>query len=204
MINNFHKDFNLIASKVDNFITPKTISKAPYTVIYNFTFVSLIAPYLLNDLRLINITSTPSTPKKSTALLKQSYLIFTWFYYLTNSMAKGSGNNNMIKFAFLPIKRKSYTLTKAPMAHKTNSKEQFVFKFYKFKACIKTRFTVDGSLESVNMSLLALLQTKSIFPVFETNLLLLKHYRVFLLMNDGEFFSYYKFINKLRHNTENK
>lgn len=119
-------------------------------------------------------------------------------------MAKGSGNNNMIKFAFLPIKRKSYTLTKAPMAHKTNSKEQFVFKFYKFKACIKTRFTIDGGLESVNMSLLALLQTKSIFPVFETNLLLLKHYRVFLLMSDGEFFSYYKFINKLRHNTDYK
>jgi ribosomal protein S10 len=58
----------------------------------------------------------------------------------------------MIKFAFLPIKRKSYTLTKAPMAHKTNSKEQFVFKFFKFKACIQTRFTIDGSLSSVNAS----------------------------------------------------
>lgn len=46
--------------------------------------------------------------------------------------------NKSIKFSFLPIKRKSYTLTKAPMAHKTNSKEQFVFKFYKFKASIKT------------------------------------------------------------------
>ncbi len=194
MIKNFHNDFNLIATKVDNFITPKTITKLPYTVIYNFTFISLIAPYLLNDLRLINITSTPSTPKKSTALLKQSYLIFTWFYYLANSVAKGAGNTNMIKFAFLPIKRKSYTLTKAPMAHKTNSKEQFVFKFFKFKACIQTRFTIDGSLSSVNASVWALLQTKSIFPTFETNLLLLKHYRVFLLMNDGTFFSYYKFI----------
>jgi hypothetical protein len=102
----------------------------------------------------------------------------------------------MIKFSFLPIKRKSYTLTKAPMAHKTNSKEQFVFKFFKFKACIKTRFTIDGGLVSVNHSLLALLLTKSIFPVFETNLLLLKHYKVFLLMSDVNFFSYYKFLSK--------
>ena len=199
MINNFHKDVNLILSKIDNFKVSKNNFKTPYTVIYNFTFISLIAPYLLNNLRLINITSTPSTPNKSTALLKQSYLIFTWFYYLTNSITKGSGNNNMIKFSFLPIKRKSYTLTKAPMAHKTNSKEQFVFKFYKFKACIKTKFTIDGTLGSVDISLLALLKTKSIFPVFETNLLLLKHYKIFLLMNDTNFFSYFKFINNIKY-----
>ncbi len=105
----------------------------------------------------------------------------------------------MIKFSFLPIKRKSYTLTKAPMAHKTNSKEQFVFKFYKFKACIKTKFTIDGTLGSVDISLLALLKTKSIFPVFETNLLLLKHYKIFLLMNDTNFFSYFKFINNIKY-----
>ena len=35
--------------------------------------------------------------------------------------------------SILPSKRSLYTFQKAPMAHKTNSKEQFMFKFYFFK-----------------------------------------------------------------------
>ena len=73
----FHTNLNLITSKVTNF-TQKPFSKIPpYDVIYNFTFVSLIAPYLLNNLRLSTITASASKPLKSTILLKQSYLIFT-------------------------------------------------------------------------------------------------------------------------------
>lgn len=192
----FHTNLNLITSKVTNF-TQKPFSKIPpYDVIYNFTFVSLIAPYLLNNLRLSTITSSASKPLKSTILLKQSYLIFTWFYYLSTSSMKTK--NKSILFSFLPIKRKSYTLTKAPMAHKTNSKEQFVFKFYKFKACIKTWFTNDAKLSSVDGSLLALLLTKSIFPVFETNLLLLKHYTIYLTFYDKNYFNYAHFLKHIR------
>jgi hypothetical protein len=80
------------------------------------------------------------------------------------------------------------------MAHKTNSKEQFVFKFYKFKASIKTWFTHEHRLSSVDGSLLALLLTKSIFPVFETNLLLLKHYTIYLTFHDIKYFNYASFI----------
>lgn len=192
MIQNFHTNYNLISSEVAVFSKPNTLKINSYSVIYNFTFISLIAPYLLNDLRLSNITSSASTPKKSTILLKQSYLVFTWFYYLSNSVTKSK--KKAIKFSFLPIKRKSYTLTKAPMAHKTNSKEQFVFKFYKFKACIKTRFVIDQGLKSLDQSVLALLLTKSIFPVFETNVLLLKYYSITLSMQDSHFFSYYSFV----------
>lgn len=105
--------------------------------------------------------------------------------------------NKSIKFSFLPIKRKSYTLTKAPMAHKTNSKEQFVFKFYKFKASIKTWFVSDYKLSSLNGSLLALLLTKSIFPIFETNLLLLKHYTIYLTFSDSTYFNYARFLQSI-------
>jgi len=79
MINNFHKNYNLINSeiKINTYIKPCSHKTNPYNIVYNFTFISLIAPYLVNDLRLINITSSPSTPKKSTILLKQSYLIYT-------------------------------------------------------------------------------------------------------------------------------
>lgn len=95
-----------------------------------------------------------------------------------------------IKFAFLPIRRKSYTLTKAPMAHKTNSKEQFVFKFYKFKASAHTHYATPHRLTSVDQGLEALLLTKKTFPFFETNVLLLKTSKVFLAMSDSVYFDY--------------
>ena len=108
----------------------------------------------------------------------------------------GVRENKIIKFSILPIKRKSYTLTKAPMAHKTNSKEQFVFKFYKFKTSISTRFVTSYRLTSVDNSLLALLLTRSIFPIFGTNLLLLKYYSITLTMCDTHFLNYYYFTKK--------
>jgi hypothetical protein len=195
LINNFHNNFSLINIYANNLVTKQATKVEPYGVVYNFTFVSLIAPYLLNDLRISNVTSAPSTPNKSTILLKQSYLLFTWFYYLKTSVMQNKTKNKAIKFSFLPIRRKSYTLTKAPMAHKTNSKEQFLFKFYKFKASIKTHFITSYRLTSVDQSLLALLMTKKTFPFFETNVLLLKHSTIYLSMSDSRYFNYFEFLS---------
>jgi hypothetical protein len=108
---------------------------------------------------------------------------------------KNKTENKAIKFSFLPIRRKSYTLTKAPMAHKTNSKEQFLFKFYKFKASIKTHFITSHRLTSVDQSLLAVLMTKKTFPFFETNVLLLKHSTIYLSMSDSLYFNYFEFLS---------
>ena len=194
MSSKFQKDLNLISIYEKSLIAKQPLHKKPYSVVYNFTFVSLIAPYLLNDLRISNVTSSPSTPGKSTILIKQSYLLFTWFYYLKTSIMRVGTKNKIIKFAFLPIRRKSYTLTKAPMAHKTNSKEQFVFKFYKFKAAVHTDYTIAHRLTSVDQALTALLMTKQTFPFFETNVLLLKHSTVFLSMEDSVYFDYSKYL----------
>jgi len=131
--------------------------------------------------------------KKSTILVKQSYLIMTWLYYLTFTV-KQKDENRVIEFAFLPIRRKMYTLTKAPMAHKTNSKEQIVFKFYKFKVSIKSNFLTEYSLKSIDQGLLSLLNAKSLFPVFDTNLLFLKSYNIQTLLTDKTFFNYYSFV----------
>ena len=164
------------------------------SIAYKFRFVSLISPYLLSDLRVFNITSSPSTPKKSTLLLKQSYLLMTWFYYLKESQFKPQGKSeNRLKFTFLPTRRTMYTLTKAPMAHKTNSKEQFVFRTFRFKVSIKTFFASTSAPLSVDAALSALYMTKSIFPVFETNLLLLKNYVIILKMHDSIYFNYHAF-----------
>jgi hypothetical protein len=131
--------------------------------------------------------------KKSTILVKQSYLIMTWLYYLTFTI-KQKDEDRIIEFAFLPIRRKMYTLTKAPMAHKTNSKEQIVFKFYKFKVSIKSNFLTEYSLKSIDQGLLSLLNAKYLFPVFDTNLLFLKNYNIQTLLTDKTFFNYYYFI----------
>lgn len=133
--------------------------------------------------------------KKSTILVKQSYLIMTWLYYLTFTI-KQKDEDRIIEFAFLPIRRKMYTLTKAPMAHKTNSKEQIVFKFYKFKVSIKSNFLTEYSLKSIDQGLLSLLNAKYLFPVFDTNLLFLKNYNIQTLLTDKTFFNYYYFIKR--------
>jgi hypothetical protein len=91
-----------------------------------------------------------------------------------------------------------YTLTKAPMAHKTNSKEQFVFRVFKFTTSIKTNFRVGRAPASVDHALVVLFLTKSMFPIFETNLLLLKTYTFILKMSDPNYFNYHKFV-KSRH-----
>ena len=147
-------------------------------VTYNFTFISLIAPFLINNLRLSTIGSNITPSFKNKLLIKQSYLILTWFYYLTISTNVNKKSTNSISFSFLPLKSKSYTLTKAPMAQKTRSKEQFHFKFYVFKVSIKTHLINEFSLKSLDQTLLAFLITKSTFPIFETNLLFLKNYCV--------------------------
>lgn len=190
MIENFQRDFI--------FLKPNPNWTLP-SITYRFSFTSLISPYLVTDLRIHSITSSPSTPKKSTLLLKQSYLLFTWFYYLKEAKVGSTGTKAFIKFAFLPTRRTMYTLTKAPMAHKTNSKEQFVFRVFKFKISIKTRFIRGRGPRSVDQALLSMFLTHNMFPIFETNLLLLKHYTFILRMSDAKFFNYYDFTSKRRN-----
>jgi hypothetical protein len=84
------------------------------------------------------------------------------------------------------------------MAHKTNSKEQYVFKFHKFRATISTRFASSARITSLEQSLVALLMTKNVFPIYETNILLLKHYTVLITMSDANYFNFYKFVRSRR------
>lgn len=169
-------------------------SNSKSRMFYSFTFISLISPFLLNDLRLHVISSSPTTRGKSTALVKQSYLLFTWFYYLKESAVHSNKKNwsftdKPISFSFLPTRSSNYTLTKAPMAHKTNSKEQYSFRFFKFKTSIQTFIPRSVIPSSIDSGLISVLLIKSVFPVFETNLLLLKHYTITFKAKDSYFFS---------------
>lgn len=71
-----------------------------------------------------------------------------------------------------------YTLPRAPMAHKTNSKEQFLFKFYNFKFSFTLRPKRLHVASSPQQGAHAIALTHRLFPVFGTNLLFLKYYEI--------------------------
>ena len=78
------------------------------------------------------------------------------------------------------------------MAHKTRSKEQFVFKFYHFAITFKESQPLLATAPVFSPSSLAyiLVLTKQLFPVFETNLLYLKYYYVRYRLKGSLFFRY--------------
>ena len=88
-------------------------------------------------------------------------------------------------------------MTKAPMAHKTFSKEQFVFKLHKFKVSFVSSLKANLTLTSVNHSLAALLISKNSFPILESNLLFLKNCSLQLTYSDYSFFTYSALKKKL-------
>lgn len=158
-------------------------------IIFSFYFTSLISPFLLNNLRFL----TNDQISKKKILLKQSYILLSWFYYLTFLNQKINTKNNL-RFAILPTSKKIFTLTKAPIAHKNWSKEQYKFQFFKFKITFKTFLKENNDLDSSNKATLFVLLTKKKFPQFETNLFFLKNTNLIYNFNDFNFFNYYLFL----------
>ena len=145
--------------------------------IYEFSFVSLIPPFFSS----LTLTTKPSI--KNTINFKKSYLLLSWMYYLKTS--KNLKNTKAVSFVTLPVKRKQYTLQKAPMAHKTNSKEHYKFKFFHYKILFTASIKINTQLLSLNSGLFFTLLIKPFFPVFGTNLLLLTSYKLLFFSKVG-------------------
>ena len=165
-------------------------------VVYELMFAALIPPFGQPNMK-INLSKHQET-KARKVLIKKSYLMLTWFYYMQVTQAKKPTNSTQFKvsIAILPSKRKLYTLTKAPMAHKTNSKEQFQFKFYFYKISVKTYFSERNStlLSDRHSNALFGVRVKRSFPFFETNVMFLKYAKVRFPASDLTFFNLYAFI----------
>lgn len=190
---NFHQIYSLaVQSKTLKNPHQLGFINVNYDVSYRFTFISLISPYLVSNLRLSGVTPPEPRADKSTALLKKSYVLYTWFYFLKASAIRPT-STKLVKFSFLPTTRSLYTLTKAPMAHKTNSKEQFVFRFFKLHLSVATRLRGSDRLVSFDQGLLALKAARVVFPKFSTNLLLLKRSRLGLTITDSSFLDFASF-----------
>lgn len=123
-------------------------------------------------------------------------MLLTWLYYLSFINIKKNKNNKITIFV-APVKLKKFTTTKAPMAHKTRSKEQYKFLYYNFKISFKTYLEIEKkyySNNSIYTNFVFLFLTKKEFFNFETNLLFLKFFTVFINFNDFKYFNFYKFI----------
>ncbi len=173
-------------------------------VSYSLKFSSLFAPGLIKNLRLLmrslpgaNKFSHPERQSKcSKILVKQSYVLLVWFFYLT-SISTGKDKSAVPGFFVYPKKVTKFTIIKAPMAHKTFSQEQFSFSSYSFglTLCMDLRTSLACHKDAV-VHFCAHFSSLNFF--YGTNMLFLKSLKIFFLIKDRNFFSYYYFCNRLR------
>ena len=182
-------------------LTARNLRK--HRVSYSMKFVSLFSPGTIKNFRLF-MRSLPSAPAsedsrsgkdKSKILIKQSYVLLVWFFYLTSLSATSSVNKDKTAipgFFVYPKKVTKFTILKAPMAHKTFSQEQISFSSYSFSLT----FTVNlqAPVACSKGAMLHLLDYFNGLRLFYgTNMLFLKNFKVFFLVQDTAFFSYYAF-----------
>ena len=163
----------------------KTLTKNKFK--YTFKFVTIFIPCFIKSFSLTNLNS-----RSKKVLVKQSYLLLVWMYYLNNRFS--STNNNFIPKIFVYPSKRNYkvTLTKAPMAHKTYSQEQFKFNFYVLGFSF-TLFSKNkkSSLTGINDSLFLIKYIFSKNLTFSTNMLFLKKFIFIFHLKTADFF-YYK------------
>lgn len=169
---------------------------------YKFSFISLISPFMAgSDKSLLFLAKNPLKKESSKQYFRNSYIMFTWFFYISkHAVLTGKRKTRSIKnkfkymrLAVLPVTRQVITLSRAPMAHKDNSKEQFEFIKYKFTFTFKAIVFDFFFITSINLGLFMFLDLKQSFPLFETNLLFLKSYSIKLSLWDLNFFNLNKF-----------
>lgn len=161
-----------------NMYSRKSVNNKAAT--FTYTFVSLISPFHISNIRLFfqNLTFFKKSSTKK-LWLKQSYLILTWFYYfssINNSRIDKSQNLGIPNFFVKPRSTNKFTMLKAPIAHKTFSQEQFLFSYYTF--IITFKFNIlnreNTPFLNINSSLLFLLMLNNNLISIETNLLFLQ------------------------------
>ena len=121
---------------------------------------------------------------KKKLLIKQTYLITTWIYYLTKEF-KNYKFSKKPKFFIQPKKTTKLTMIKAPMAHKTFSQEQFLYKYYIITFSIKL-----NSVYNININQFLYLFFLKKFEIFfkGSNLFFLKKILLTIKINDNNFF----------------
>jgi hypothetical protein len=153
-------------------------------VSYSFLFSSWVAPHIFFNRRL------KSVAKKYLLGARKVYLLLTWIYYLTFNL-KRQDKSKRISFALLPAKRAQYTLTKAPMAHKTFSKEQFKFQRYLCRVTIRVHLLPTARPNSFIQILNSSNMLLNSHTFAGTNILALYKVKSWFRAADRSFFTYF-------------
>jgi hypothetical protein len=163
---------------------PHRTSKSFY---YRFNFKTIIAPSSLASTR-PHLKPSKGNLESSRLLVKQSYLVLTWFKFVY--MKRDNFMNcSRITFFIKPSRRKRFTLVKAPMAHKTFSQEQYIYKYYNIVISLNIRIVgLNYSILSVNHVLWILLLIRSSLFFFETNLFFLQKLSLRFPVRDTKYF----------------
>ena len=105
---------------------------------------------------LIYNSSLIKKPNKK-ILVKQSYIFLMWINYFLKfninkdtTSSSSSLKNKMPSFFIYPCRNYKTTITRAPMAHKTFSQEQFMIRYYKLSLSFKIK--VSSSLQPNNIN----------------------------------------------------
>lgn len=150
-----------------------------HKVFYSFKFASIISPGAIMNVRLLQETFE-SRSKANKLIVKQSYMLLTWVLYLRDT-TQGLTDKQIKElkkpsFFIYPKRQYKFTHTKAPMAHKTFSQEQYMFRFYYISVTFKLK--QDVPLTSVNESILFALMQRQIHTFYGTNLFFMRRVRM--------------------------
>ena len=169
-------------------------------------FGSIFAPDSLRGINLLFRSRTDynslliNKPDKK-ILVKQSYIFMVWVNYLHNQRSNPDKEDITTKnpaFFIYPKRNYKTTITKAPMAHKTHSQEQFMVRFYSFSITFYSSY-VDSRyrmLNSVDKAGYFASFLRGAVPFVGTNMLFVSKYNLVFHSRDILFFSLVNF-NKL-------
>jgi len=180
------KNFNLNTysnwTKYNNYSKKKPLK---LTVKYSFSYVSLITPHKILNIRLFTNHSLFQSKKQKKLFVKQSYLLMTWLWYI---QSKFLTKHKKPSFAFKPTKYHKTTLIKSPMAHKTFSQEQFQFKFFYIIISLPINLSVKNfNIYSANQLLFLIYSLRQKIPFVETNFFLLKSFSILIPFKNQKF-----------------
>jgi hypothetical protein len=179
-----HKHFNSY-KKFKNYSTPNKNNNI-LKIKYSLTFKSIIPLGTIKNIRLL-LQFKPQTNKSKKLLVKQSYMLFTWLFYIENNLSSCKTNTTP-RFFIRPTTRSTFTQIKAPMAHKTFSQEQFIIKSYSLQISFTSRYDMsEHSINSLNKSIFIATALRKFVPFLETNLFFLKKMTFNIYSSDGKY-----------------
>ena len=123
-------------------------------------------------------------------LVKQSYMMLTWMTYVHNNSFDLRKISSRPSLFVQPIKRRRFTIIKAPMAHKTFSQEQYLFQSYRLTVTFKSAQKLDNMKPpTINQSIALMLLSRQIAQgAHETNLLTLSRVRTIATAGESQYF----------------